>query len=244
MQDVTILGVSGSPRKNANTSRLVEKALEGAASVIGVKTEFYEMAGKEFHHCIADFKCYRTGKCVFEDDFQDFTKRFFKADGIIWGAPIYHMSIPANMKAALDRLGNALICNYLKRDKGMPRFSKVCGALVVGAARHGGQETTINFLLNSSILNNNFAVAGDTTLGGYIGAAATSFGVPGIEDMDRYDKLMSKDIILKDEKGVELAVNLGQRVAEMTRIVKAGISTLEKDLPKEYFYSWEELGWD
>jgi multimeric flavodoxin WrbA len=89
MQVVEILGISDSPRKGANTAILVKKALEGAASVLGVKTEFYEMAGKKLHHCMGCLECSERGVCVFKDDLQDFIKRWMEADGIIWGAPVY-----------------------------------------------------------------------------------------------------------------------------------------------------------
>ena len=39
MQKAKVLGVVGSPRKNANTAKLVERALEGAMRVHGIETE-------------------------------------------------------------------------------------------------------------------------------------------------------------------------------------------------------------
>jgi len=39
----------------------VQKALEGAKSVPGIETEFYEMAGKKFHHCTGCYNCLRIG---------------------------------------------------------------------------------------------------------------------------------------------------------------------------------------
>lgn len=243
MQKVKILGIAGSPRKNGNTAKLVKKALKGAASVPGIETEFYEMAGKRFHHCTATFHCLETGGCVFKDDLQDFTKRYLEADGIIWGAPVYHMAVPASMKAALDRFANSILCNHLRRGKDTPMWSKVCGVLVVGAARYGGQELTMSFLVNSSLLMNGVVVGGDTVKGNYIGATGYT-GVPTPEPMSRLERLKSKDIVLNDEKGIECAINLGKRVAEMTRIVRAGMSVLKEELPSEYFATWEDLQWD
>ena len=52
--------------------------------------------------------------------------------------------------------------------------------------------------------------------------------------------LKSKDCVLEDREGMLCAENLGKRVAEMTRIVKTGISALENELPSEYFSKWEE----
>lgn len=237
MDKVKILGIVGSPRKKGNTAKLVAKALEGAMSVPGIETELYEMAGKKMHHCIGCWKCLDTGACVWKDDFQDFVRRYLEADGVIWGSPVYHMAAPANMKAGIDRLGNAVFCNFLRRGKEIPRFGKVCGVLTIGATRYGGQDLVMSFLVNSSLLMNGIVVSGDTILGNYIGATGYTGG-PSEE------QLRSKDVVLQDEEGISCVTNLGKRVAETTRIVKAGKSALEKELPEEYSYSWEELGWD
>jgi multimeric flavodoxin WrbA len=232
MQTVRILGVAGSPRKNGNTAKLVKKALEGCTSVPHVETEFYEMAGKKIHHCIGCLRCLKTGACAFKDDFQDFITRYMDADGVIWGSPVYHMAVPASMKAAIDRLGNSFINNFMKRGEEVPRLSKVCGVLTIGDSRYGGQDLVLSFLVNSSLLMNGVVVSGDTLLGNYIGATGWTGG-PG--------RGISKDAVLKDEEGMKCVANLGKRVAEMTRIVRAGVSALEKELPGEYFYTWKEL---
>jgi len=234
MEKAKVLGIVGSPRKNGNTAKLVKKALEGAMSVPGIETEFYEMAGKKFHHCIGCYRCLDTGACRFKDDFQDFVRRYMEADGIIWGAPVYHMSIPASMKCAIDRLGNSTLCNFMKRGLEIPRFNKVCGALTVGYHRYGGEDLTIQFFVNSILVMNGVAVAGDTLLGNYMGAVAPHTG-PAIE------ALRSKDAVLQSEEGIACVTNLGKRVAEMTKIVKTGMSALKDELPSEYFYTWEEL---
>jgi multimeric flavodoxin WrbA len=240
MREVTVLGIAGSPRKNGNTAQLVKKALESAASVSGVKTEFYETAGREFHHCIGCFKCLETGNCVFQDDFQDFAYRYVSADGLIIGAPVYHMSVPASMKAALDRLANSIICSARVQGRSMPMFSKVCGALTLGVHRNGGQDLTLSFLVNSSLVMNGVAVAGSTVLGNYIGTAGYT-AKPPLQYENRKDLLASKDVILNDREAVKSALALGRRVAEMTRIFVAGRDSLKGELPDEYFYSPDEL---
>jgi multimeric flavodoxin WrbA len=240
MQEVRVLGIAGSPRANGNTAQLVKKALEGARSISGVSTELYEMAGKKMHHCIGCFKCLDVGACVFKDDFQDFARRYVEADGVIIGSPVYHMSVPGSMKAALDRLGNSIMCSSRVQGKMMPMFSKVCGVLTVGAHRNGGQDLVLSFLLNSSLLMNGIVVAGNTMQGDYIGTAGfLAASVP--KEMSRKEMLAEKDMVLNDEVAVTSAMNLGKRVAEVARIVKAGISILGKELPGEYFYKSDEL---
>jgi multimeric flavodoxin WrbA len=230
MNKITILGISGSPRKNGNTAKLVEKALEGAGSVAGVETELYQLAGKKIHHCIGCYKCIEKGRCVFEDDLYEFGEKYMAAEGVIWGSPVYHMSIPASMKALLDRFANMLLCRYLSRMKDVPRFSKICGVLSNGASPYGGQDMVLSLLINSCLLMNGMVVSGDTIKDSYIGAAAFTGQAP--------DPL-ANDNVLKDEKGLESAKSVGQRVAEMTCIVKAGMTVLKDSLSSDYQYKWD-----
>ena len=228
MQTVKVLGVVGSPRKNGNTAKLVVRALEEAKSVPGVETELYEMAGKKFHHCTGCLSCTKNGECVFKDDLAGFIERYLEADGVIWGSPIYHMSITGLLKNAIDRMGNSMFCNYMTRGLDFPRFSKVCGTLTVGMHRYGGQDFVNMFMINSSLVMNGLVVSGDTVLGNYIGAAANT-GEPTME------AFKSKDAVTENDENMTCAANLGKRVAEMTRIVKAGKEAIKDELPEDYF---------
>lgn len=233
MEKINILGVVGSPRLKGNTYTYVETALESAASVFNVETELYELATKKIHHCIGCNTCMEKGNCVFDDDFQEFVVKFYQADGIIWGAPVYHMSVPASMKALLDRLGQMLLMHYLGKGSDVPRFSKVCGVLTNGGHRNGGQDLVLSFLLNSCLMMNGVVVSGDTIPGNYIGAAGWTGTGP--------DPL-SKDNARHDIEGISSSRFLGQRVAEMTSIVKAGMFSMKDNLPREYFYEWNIEG--
>jgi multimeric flavodoxin WrbA len=229
MQTVKILGVGGSPRKNGNTIKMLARALEGSASVPGVKTELYEMAGKKIGFCISCYKCLEKGYCVLKDDFHEFVPKYMEADGVLWAAPVYHTSIPGSMKALLDRLGNMSLLHFLGRGKPVPRFSKVCGVLTGGATRYGGQELTLTALIHSCLLMNGVVVSGDNITGCYIGAAAWTGQGPNPLGTDN-----------NDPEGMLCAENVGKRVAEMTRIVKVGMLALAGELPGEYTYSWEQ----
>ena len=225
MSKVKVLGIVGSPRKNGNTWRLVEHALEAAAAVSGVQTGVYQLAGKNIHHCIGCYKCAETGQCVFNDDLADFIQAYLEADGILWGAPVYHMAVPASMKAAIDRLGNLMAVRCLRQGADLPRFSKACGVLTTGGSRYGGQELVLSFMIHSSLLMNGVAVAGDPGKESYVGAAAFS-GDPDFVGVDN---------VLKDQVGLAMAASVGCRVAEMTKIIRAGVDALQEELPEEYF---------
>jgi multimeric flavodoxin WrbA len=231
-----ILGLVGSPRKEANTYRLVKTALEEAATVPGAEVEIYEMAGKKINHCIGCHKCGKIFRCVFKDDLLEYMEKYLAADGIIWGAPVYHMGLPSLMKAAIDRLPNMMEPFYMKMGTDKPRYSKVCGVMTVGAHRNGGQEIALSQMINSCLLMNNIVISGMTLAGAYIGVAGYSGQMPDF---------LARDNVLKDDWALLGAKTTGKRVAEMTKIVAEGKAILDRngELPQEYKYREGPYKW-
>ncbi|MBN1635191.1 MAG: flavodoxin family protein [Deltaproteobacteria bacterium] len=227
METYKIMGLVGSPRKQANTYILVKKALEEAATVPGAQTELYELAGKQIGHCIGCNKCAELGRCVLKDDFSELLDKYIEADGIIWGAPVYHMSIPGLMKSAIDRMANMLSAYYMNSGKDLPRYSKVCGVITVGAHRNGGQDLVLSYMTDSCLMMNNVVVSGMTLAGAYIGAAGWSGQPPDF---------LAKDNVVQDDWGMMSAQTVGKRVAEMTRIIAEGKAVLGEGLSSDYIY--------
>jgi len=228
MERVKMLGIVGSPRKNGNTAKLVAKALEAASAFPWVETDLFEVAGKKISHCVSCYKCMDKGQCVIKDGLYEFSEKWMAADGILWGVPVFHMSVPSVVKALLDRFANAAMWHYLKQGREVPRFCKAVGVLTNGASRYGGQDLTLSYLANSAILMKGIVVSGDTLSDSYIGAAAWTGQPP---------EVLAEDNILKDEHGIICAQNVARRVAEMARIVKAGKAALGEELPSEYSYA-------
>ena len=98
-----VLGIVCSPRKGGNTEILVEEALAGARSY-GAETELWTTAGKELKPCDGCFSCNKTGKCHIKDDMQELYPKIVEAEGLIFGSPVYFMSITAQGKIVIDRL--------------------------------------------------------------------------------------------------------------------------------------------
>ena len=228
-----VLGISGSPRRGANTTIAVREALDAAAEVPGVETRFFELAGKRIRPCVGCDKCAETGYCTIKDDIHGLVEQYEAADGVIWGAPVYVMSIPANMKAAIDRMTNSGIALYARRGTALPRPIKVCGVLAVGWHRNGGEELTMSCLINACLASGNVVVSGDMGPGAYIGAACWS----GMDEPP--DALAAADTVLRDDIGLDCARSVGRRVAEMTLMVVAGKRAIANRLPPEYFLSRE-----
>lgn len=217
---VKILGISGSPRKNSNTEVLVKEALKGVQSVQNVEVSFFPLAGKKIGHCLGCLSCKkRQSICTIKDDFQEFFKAYMEADGIIIGSPVYHLSITSCLKAAIDRLGQSLFSIYQGKQ---PRFCKVGGAIAQGNSLYGGQEFTLQFIINSFILMNSVVVSGNRP--------QSKIGVPL-----SYPKGQAQFKNKESDPDLNTIIRgLGQRVAEMAHIIQTGLEHYHENLGPEY----------
>lgn len=104
---MNLLALLGSPRKNGNTSALLDSFLKGAASA-GHDAETVFLHDKKIAPCTSCRSCrvdgVGTGVCVIKDDMTELYKKFVAADVIVHGMPIYWWSIPAQTKVFLDRI--------------------------------------------------------------------------------------------------------------------------------------------
>lgn len=103
-----VIALNGSPRKKWNTARLLEKALEGAASQ-GAETELIHLYDLDFKGCISCFACKTKGgesygKCAVEDDLTPILRKVEEADAIILGSPIYFLDFSGEMRSFMERL--------------------------------------------------------------------------------------------------------------------------------------------
>lgn len=223
---VRIIGISGSPRKRSNTEVMIRAALEGAASVPGVETELVSLAGKKIMPCIGCFKCIeRKDLCIFrhKDFMAEFYEKWLYADGFIIGSPVYHLSISGVLKNAIDRLGEGLWALKALGEIDSRWMMKVGGVLAQGMASFGGQEYTIQFLVNHLLLMNNLVVPPENV---------TIPGVPG--SFHNNKEYRPGKIAEFDPGSIDNARDMGRRVAEVTRIVRAGVENLQQELPDEY----------
>jgi multimeric flavodoxin WrbA len=147
-----ILGISGSPRKQATEYVLREslKMLEER----GFETEFFGLRGKTINPCKHCDYCMRNKECIVKDDMQDLYPLIIAAEGIIMATPVYNGGLSAQLKAVMDR------CRALGAiDFDFMRF-KVGMAIAVGGDRIGGQELAIQQIHTFYILTGAIPVSG------------------------------------------------------------------------------------
>src|ERR1039458_5105289 len=83
-----ILGISGSPRKQA-TEYVLRESLK-MLEVQGFETEFFGLRGKTINPCKHCDYCIRNKECIVKDDMQDLYPLITAAEGLIMATPVYN----------------------------------------------------------------------------------------------------------------------------------------------------------
>ena len=237
MVPIKVLGISGSPRKG-NSSFLLEKAIKAAKAVNpkAVETESYSIKGKTFHPCIACSYCAKhKGECVHKDDFEDLRNRWMEADAIIYSVPVYHMSIPGQLKCFIDRLGNSMFGAFLSYfppgTETCPKWLKVIGSIAQGIHIFSGQEHTLTDLINHALIMQSIPVPGDLWES-YIGVGGWT---SNLIERDSLRKLTQEGEV-DAEVAVRASEAIGRRAVELAMIVKSGLLACQDMLKEDPIY--------
>mgnify|MGYP000333848902 CR=1 FL=1 len=99
-----IVVITGSPRKDGNSFAMTE-AFVKAAEAKGHSVTRFDAAMMNVGGCHACETCYKTGKaCTFDDDFNTIAPAVLEADTVVFTMPVYWYSIPAQIKAVIDKM--------------------------------------------------------------------------------------------------------------------------------------------
>ncbi len=146
-----VLGILGSPRRGGNSEILLDKALEGAGAA---DTDKFILNDLKFSPCQECGGCAQTGICVLKDDLQAVYGKIDQAGALILASPIFFGSLPAQVKAMIDRYQCRWVAKYVLGKKETKPAKK--GALILV-----GATNKESFFKNAeSIVKNFFAVAG------------------------------------------------------------------------------------
>jgi multimeric flavodoxin WrbA len=102
-----VLALNATCRKNGTTSSLVEKALQGAASV-GAQTEHLLLKDYDIRHCTNCLQCYadlesEIAPCTQDDDMTYILEKVKEADGILLGSPVHMGFVTGRMWVFMER---------------------------------------------------------------------------------------------------------------------------------------------
>ena len=99
-----IVVITGSPRKNGNSIAMTDAFIK-AAEEKGHRVTRFDAAKMNVGGCQACENCYKTGKaCSCDDDFNGIAPAVLDADVVVFSMPVYWYSIPAQIKAVIDKL--------------------------------------------------------------------------------------------------------------------------------------------
>jgi len=131
-----ILAIVGSPRLDGNTNFLVDQALDEAKK-LGAETEKIVISQHKVNPCLGHDDCPSFASCTQKDDAGWIIDKFYQADGVILGSPVYYYNVTAQMKAFMDR-------NFSPYNKSRRASARALGLIVI--AESEGIEDTLHTL--------------------------------------------------------------------------------------------------
>ncbi len=108
-----IFGISGSPIKNSNTDRLIQKVLESS----GLRYEFIKLSLLQVRPCMACLGCTADNVCKVKDDFPPLAEKVRSAGALVVGGYAAYGAVDGFTKAFLERLFSLRHQNGLNRGK-------------------------------------------------------------------------------------------------------------------------------
>jgi FMN-dependent NADH-azoreductase len=98
-----VLVLNGSPRKNGNTSALIQNFIEGAKqNTLNIEEIFVSDLNLEY--CKGCLRCNLIKRCsISNDDWTELSQKILKADVLVFGSPIYFHHVTAQLKKVIDR---------------------------------------------------------------------------------------------------------------------------------------------
>lgn len=227
---IKVLGIAGSPRKKSNSLYLLEQALEGAreASPEEVEIKTYNIAAKKFAPCLSCFACVRLeGECTIKDDFQELRDMWLDSDVIVYSVPVFHMTIPGQLRCFIDRLGNSQFCYH---NMSVPRPMKVIGAIAQGIHIFSGQEHTLTDLNNHAMVMGCLYTNGDLWES-YIGAGGWTYNEIETDAIQKHYDKEDMDAVV----AVKASRSVGRRATELALLLHEG-ARHRKDILDQKIY--------
>ena len=100
MKKIVIL--SSSPRKMGNSDILCQQLKKGAEEA-GNSVEQINLYDKNIGFCRACYACFKTGRCVLQDDMSEILEKTQSADVIVVATPTYFLTMNGMLKTTIDR---------------------------------------------------------------------------------------------------------------------------------------------
>jgi multimeric flavodoxin WrbA len=150
--NMKVLGIMGSPRRQSNTEILLDKALEGAREA-GAEVEKVLVSKLKISPCLEIYACLKDGNCAIEDDMQLLYEKLLGADHIIFASPIFFYGITSQAKAIIDRCQALWVRKHVlgmgKEDKRVRRGVFISVGATRGKKLFDGAVLTVKYFFDA-----------------------------------------------------------------------------------------------
>ncbi|MCM1368704.1 MAG: flavodoxin family protein [Roseburia sp.] len=137
-----VLLFNGSPHANGCTYTALHEVAK-ALLWEGIDTEIIQMGNKPIRDCIGCGGCAAKQRCVFDDDnVNEWIELAAKADGFVFGTPVYYAHPSGRVLSLMDRMFYAGGRNFAQKP-----------AAVVTSARRAGTTATLDAIAKHLSIN-------------------------------------------------------------------------------------------
>lgn len=131
-----VLIINGSPRIDGNTTIAINELIK-TFDKEEIETEIVQIGNKDIRGCVACYKCYETGKCVFNDLVNEVALKLKEADGLIIASPVYYAQANGTLVSFIQRL-------FFSTSRTIDKTMKVGASIAI--CRRGGASATFDEL--------------------------------------------------------------------------------------------------
>jgi multimeric flavodoxin WrbA len=157
-----VLGISGSPRLEGNTTYALRYAL-GKLEEAGLATHYVTLADKVIRPCIGCWAC-RSGDCIHDDPMAEILELMRRCRCLLLASPVYMGMVTGQLKTLMDR------SVPLRVRDGFQMSGKIGAGIACGGFRNGGQELTLQNM-HTFFLQQDMAAIADGPRFSHSGAA-------------------------------------------------------------------------
>ncbi|MFP4257449.1 MAG: flavodoxin family protein [Desulfovermiculus sp.] len=136
---VDLVALYGSPRRQGNTSRLLQEAVQGAREA-GAGVQEFVLRDLKISPCLELYHCKKEGECSIKDDFQMVRDAVLKSKGLMLASPIFFYSVTAQTKAFMDRFQSLWVKKYLIDEIGFGQWTPTRQGLFISAGATKGRK--------------------------------------------------------------------------------------------------------
>ncbi|MDZ7761992.1 MAG: flavodoxin family protein [Desulfovermiculus sp.] len=136
---VDLVALYGSPRRQGNTSRLLQEAVQGAREA-GAEVREFVLRDLKISPCQELYHCKKSGECSIKDDFQKVRQAILQSQGLMLASPIFFYSVTAQTKILMDRFQSLWVKKYLIDQIGFGQWTPVRQGLFISAGATKGKK--------------------------------------------------------------------------------------------------------